>query len=219
MSRGRRGFFVSIDGPSGVGKSTTIRELQRRLSAQNIPAQWTAEPPREDFLGDFTRTHGSQLHGLALACLVAAARYRHIETTIDPALNRGKLLISDRYVASTLVLQRLDEVPVDFLLLLNDYAPRPDLAVILTASPGTITNRIAKAGATHRFRADPTAPSREVELYQEAANILEDLGTKVLMIDSTEIPPSEVARRIADALPTMPLPSEASPTTPTPQEP
>ncbi|BBC91450.1 hypothetical protein BJ996_007019 [Streptomyces phaeogriseichromatogenes] len=42
-------------------------------------------------------SHGGQLHGLALACLVAAARYRHIETTLAPAL-----LISDRYPASTL---------------------------------------------------------------------------------------------------------------------
>ncbi|MGW2802456.1 dTMP kinase [Streptomyces sp. NPDC001269] len=154
----------------------------------------------------------------ALACLVAAARYRHIETTIDPALHSGQLLISDRYVASTLVLQRLDGVPMDFLLLLNDYAPQPDLAVILTASPGTIADRIAQAGITHRFRSDPTAPTREVELYRNAANILEDLGSKVLVIDSTQIPPSEVASRIADALPALPLPSDASATTPTPQE-
>lgn len=195
MTPARKGFFVTIDGPSGVGKSTTIRELRALLTKHGVPAQWTVEPPRGDFLGDFTRTHGGQLHGLALACLVAAARYRHIETTIAPALNRGELLISDRYVASTLVLQRLDGVPMDFLLLLNDYAPQPDLAVILTATSGTIVDRIAEAGVTHRFRADPTAPSREVELYKE-----------------------EVARRIADALPAAPLPSETSATTPTPQE-
>ncbi|MFF5020241.1 dTMP kinase [Streptomyces sp. NPDC001165] len=218
MTGGRKGFFVSIDGPSGVGKSTTIRELQAQLSARGIPAQWTVEPPRGDFLGDFTRTHGGQLHGLALACLVAAARYRHVETTIDPALGRGELLISDRYLASTLVLQRLDGVPMDFLLLLNDYAPQPNLAVILTASPGAIADRIAQAGVTHRFRADPTAPTREVALYRDAANILERYGSKVLVIDSTDIPPSEVARRIADALPALPLPSDAPATTPTPQE-
>ncbi|WEO92674.1 thymidylate kinase [Streptomyces sp. FXJ1.172] len=218
MTGDRNGFFVSIDGPSGVGKSTTIRELQALLSARGVPAQWTVEPPRGDFLGDFTRTHGGQLHGMALACLVAAARYRHVETTIDPALSRGELLISDRYMASTLVLQKLDGVPMDFLLLLNDYAPKPDLAVILTASPGTIADRITKAGITHRFRADPEAPAREVELYRDAANLLEDLRAKVLVIDSTAIPPSEVARRIADALPAMPLPSDASAITPTPQE-
>ncbi|MFE5190272.1 dTMP kinase [Streptomyces sp. NPDC056628] len=219
MTGHRKGRFVSIDGPSGVGKSTTIRELKALLTARDVSAQWTTEPPRGDFLGDFTRSHGGQLHGLALACLVAATRYRHVETTIDPALSSGDLLISDRYLASSLVLQRLDGVPMDFLLLLNDHVPKPDLAVILTASPETITARITRAGITHRFRADPEAPAREVQLYRDAANILEDLNTRVLVIDSTAIPPSEVARRIADALPAVPLPSDASATTPTPQEP
>ncbi|MEV6959408.1 dTMP kinase [Streptomyces sp. NPDC051207] len=219
MTGDRKGFFVSIDGPSGVGKSTTIRELRAQLSEQGRQVQWTVEPPRGDFLGDFTRTHGSRLHGLALACLVAAARYRHIETTIAPALDRSTLLISDRYLASTLVLQRLDGVPVDFLLMLNDYAPQPDLAVILTASPSTIAERIDQAGITHRFRADPTAPVREVELYRDAAITLEELGSKVLVIDSTDVPPSEVALRIADMLPARLLPSDAPGTTPTPQEP
>lgn len=64
MTGDRKGFFVSIDGPSGVGKSTTVRELRAALSARSVPAQWTVEPPRGDFLGDFTRTHGGQLHGL-----------------------------------------------------------------------------------------------------------------------------------------------------------
>ncbi|MBJ7001474.1 dTMP kinase [Streptomyces sp. CRPSP2-6A1] len=219
MTGDRTGFFISIDGPSGVGKSTTVRKLRALLSARGVPSQWTAEPTRGDFLGDFTRTHGPQLRGIALACLVASARYRHIETTVDPALTNGRLLISDRYVASSLVLQRLDGVPMQFLLLLNEAAPHADLAVILTASPGTIADRIAQSGLTHRFRADPEAPVREVELYDDAAEILETLGSNVLVIDTTAIPPSEVARRIADAIPALPLPSGASTTTPTPQEP
>ncbi|MFE3638162.1 dTMP kinase [Streptomyces sp. NPDC059168] len=217
MTGTRNGLFVSIDGPSGVGKSTTIRELRTVLAARGIAAQWTVEPPRGDFLGDFTRTHGGQLTGMALACLVAAARYRHVETIIAPALARGDLIISDRYIASTLVLQRLDGVPLDFLKLLNAYAPPPDLAVILTASPDAIEARIAEAGVTHRFRADPTAPAREVELYRDAAPLIEDMGATVLSIDSTALPPSAVAERIADAVAALPLPSEA-PTTPLPPQ-
>ncbi|MER6406905.1 hypothetical protein ABT269_25990 [Streptomyces viridosporus] len=135
-----------------------------------------------------------------------------------PALARGDLLISDRYMASTFVLQRLDGVPMDFLSLLNAYAPPPDLVVILTATPGTIAGRIARAGVTHRFRADPTAPAREVELYRDTAAFIEGRGTKVLGIDTTEISPSQVAQRIADAILTLPLPSKASTTSPTPQD-
>ncbi|MFF3747511.1 dTMP kinase [Streptomyces kronopolitis] len=214
----RKGFFVTIDGPSGVGKSTTIEELHSQLAARGIPAQRTTEPPKTD-LGNFTRQHAGQIHGMSLACLVAAARYQHIETTIEPALTRGDLLISDRYVASTLVLQQLDGVPLDFLLSINRYAPKPDLAAILTAEPGKIADRIAEAGVTHRFRGDPTAPSREVDLYRDAATILANSGIQVLTLDTSDATPSEVASRIADAIPPLPLTSVPPASIPTPQEP
>ncbi|MGV9789040.1 dTMP kinase [Streptomyces sp. NPDC003435] len=218
MSSTRSGFFLSVDGPSGVGKSTTLKELHALLDRRGTSARLTTEPPH-DFLGDFTRAHAGQLHSLSLACLVAAARYRHIETTVEPALTAGDLLICDRYVPSSLVLQQLDGVPLDFLLDLNRLAPAPDLAVLLTASPGTIASRIAEAGVTHRFRADPTGPAREVRLYEEVAAVLAAADTKVLLIDTSDIPPSEVARRIADAIPAVPLPSKASSPTPITQEP
>ncbi|MFF5160682.1 dTMP kinase [Streptomyces sp. NPDC000348] len=200
------------------GGGTRLETKKPQADGATLTLQWTVEPPSGDFLGNFTRTHGGQLHGMALACLVAAARYRHVETTIAPALARGDLLVSDRYVASTFVLQRLDGVPMDFLQLLNAYAPPPDLAVILTAAPDTIADRIAMAGVTHRFRAGPTAPAREVELYRDAAAYIEGLGAKVLEIDATDVLPPHVAQRIADAILALPLPSEASSTSPPPQE-
>ncbi|MGW4199037.1 dTMP kinase [Streptomyces sp. NPDC005004] len=217
MTSTRRGFFLTIDGPSGVGKSTTLKELHTLLDRRGTPARLTTEPPH-DFLGDFTRAHADQLHSLSLACLVAAARYRHIETTVEPALAAGDLLISDRYVPSSLVLQQLDGVPLDFLLDLNRLAPAPDLAVLLTASPGTIEERIAASGVTHRFRGDPTGPRREVELYQETAAVLAGSGAQVLVIDTSDLTPSEVARQIADAVPALPLPSKSSSSTPITQE-
>ncbi|MGW3633480.1 dTMP kinase [Streptomyces sp. NPDC005122] len=203
-----RGYFVTIDGPSGVGKSTTIAELRHLLEHREVRALMTTEPPKTA-LGDFTRQHAGEIRGYALACLVAAARYEHVATTITAALNGGHLLISDRYLASTLVLQRLDGVPLAFLLDINRHVPSPDLAVILTASPAAITERITKAGVTHRFRADPAGPARELELYDEAAAALEERGSHVLRLDSSAATPSDVAGRIADAITSRRLPSGA----------
>ncbi|MFF3404382.1 dTMP kinase [Streptomyces sp. NPDC002659] len=59
-----------------------------------------------------------------------------MEHEIKPSLKAGDTVICDRYVASTLVLQRLDGVSLKFLLDLNADILMPDLAVILTASPG-----------------------------------------------------------------------------------
>ncbi|MYW67163.1 dTMP kinase [Streptomyces sp. SID8379] len=212
-----RGFFVTVDGPSGVGKSTTINALRRLLEDQGRDVLLTTEPPRTT-LGAFTRQNAGTLHGLSLACLVAAARYEHIDTVITAAMEDGRLLISDRYIASTLVLQRLDGVPLDFLLALNQHAPNPDLAVILTASPDTIAERIAAAGITHRFRGDPKGPDQEVELYAQAAELLEQRGVDVLRVNSSAITPSAVAGRIAEAILHRRLPSVPSQALPTPRE-
>ncbi|MFJ3309670.1 dTMP kinase [Streptomyces sp. NPDC086549] len=216
MTRGRTGWFVTIDGPSGVGKSTTVQALHDLLADQGRPATRTAEPTTTA-LGTFTRSHANTIHGLALACLVAATRYEHVETVIDPALRRGALVVSDRYLPSTLVLQQLDGVPSQFLIDVNRHVPMPDLAVILTAEPGLIAQRITERGITHRWHLDPTGPSREADLYREAATYLTSRGVDVLLLDNSAYTPSDVARRIADAIPTPPIASATSPVPTTPQ--
>lgn len=218
MNCRRRGWFVSVDGPSGVGKSTTVQALHDLLAQQARPARRTVEPT-DTALGKFTRSNANTIHGLALACLVAATRYEHIETVIDPALKAGELIISDRYLPSTLVLQQLDGVPAEFLMDVNQHAPMPDLAVILTAEPGLIAARIAERGITHRWHLDPTGPRREVDLYGEAAAYLMNRGVEVLLLDNGAYTPSDVAQRIADAIPDLPIASVPSTTSPTPQGP
>lgn len=218
MTDDRAGCFVTVDGPSGVGKSTTVRLLRQHLTAHGRTVRQTVEPTSSD-LGRFTRAHAGHIHGLALACLVAANRYEHIEAVIDPALRAGELVLSDRYLPSTLVLQQLDGVPRDFLLAINQHVVLPDLAVILTADPGLITQRIAARGVTHRWHLEPCGPSREVELYADAASHLRSVGVDVLLLDTSNTTPTDVARRIADAIPPLPLASVAPPDDPTPQEP
>ncbi|MGW1431518.1 dTMP kinase [Streptomyces sp. NPDC002431] len=198
MSR-RPGTFISVDGPSGVGKSTTVAELGRLLIGRGVPVHTTTEPSTSE-LGEFTRSRANHIHGRALACLVAANRYEHIEVELDPLLTSGRTVVCDRYLASSLVLQRLDGVPEPFVLALNRHIPLPDLAVILTAAPERISARLAERGRRHRFHDDPMGPRRELDLYREAAQTLRGLGVEVFLVDSTDSTPADVATRIADAL-------------------
>ena len=80
-----------------------------------------------------------------------------------------------------------------------------------------VTERIATRGVTHRFHLDPSAPGREVDLYADAASQLMTQGVKVLHLDTDNATPPDVARRIADAIPALPIASVTSPTHPTPQ--
>ncbi|MFE4634828.1 dTMP kinase [Streptomyces sp. NPDC056773] len=194
------GTFVTLDGPGAVGKSTTLTALDRLLRNEGRLVHRTCEPTHSA-LGQFTRASASFLDGHSLACLVAANRYEHVQNELRPMRDAGFTVISDRYLASSLVLQRLDGVAEQFVLDLHREVMLPDLAVILTAAPDVIAARLAERGVRHRFHHDPDAPSRELELYTEAARTLTSMGVRVLVLDSTTIAPKDVARRIADALP------------------
>lgn len=195
-----RGYFVTLDGPSGVGKSTTTAALAELLRARGDIVRTTTEPSTSD-LGEFTRRNANHIHGRALACLVAANRYEHIDTELCAFLDAGDTVVCDRYLASSLVLQRLDGVPEPFVLALNADVLLPDLAVILTADPQTVADRVARRGVRHRFHLDPAGPAREVDLYSEAAQTLMDMNVSVLLLDTTSATPKEVADRIADSIP------------------
>jgi hypothetical protein len=75
----------------------------------------------------------------------------------------------------------------------------------------------AERGKRHRFHDDPDGPQREVDLYAEAATTLASMGVDTLVLDTTRATPSEVAARIADALPAPPLPSNPHPPRLTPR--
>jgi dTMP kinase len=193
-----RGFFLTLDGPSGVGKSTILTHLADQIRARGRAVHTTAEPTTTT-LGQFTRAHADQLHGHALACLVAADRYEHT-TQLRTLLADGVVVLCDRYLASSLVLQHLDGVPHQFLLNLNADVLRPDLAVILTAAPETITRRLDCRGRRHRFHDDRHTPVREVALYRTARRILHDHHVPTLLLDCTTSAPHQVTHRIADIL-------------------
>ncbi|MEU0836035.1 dTMP kinase [Streptomyces sp. NPDC005969] len=203
-----RGLFITLDGPSGVGKSTTIQALRDELTRRGIAVRQTLEPTTSD-VGRFISEHFSHIRGRALACLVAADRYGHVEHEIEPWLSAGDTVICDRYLASTLVMQQLDGVPLKFLLDLNAHVLKPDLAVILTAPPDLIAARIAARGPRNRFHLDPTVPGREVDLYDETAHTLMTANVKVLVANTSVATPSEVAATIADAIPESPVASAA----------
>lgn len=197
------GRFITLDGPGGVGKSTTLGTLAELLRGFGSQVHTTAEPSTSA-LGQFTRFHADQIHGHALACLVAADRYEHICNEIQPHLDRGETVVCDRYLASTLVVQQLDSVSERFLLGLNADILLPDLAVILTADPQAIRRRLTERGAHHRFERDPGIPAREAALYLRAEQTMRGLGVPVLVVDTTQATPSNTAERIASALRAVP---------------
>lgn len=90
------------------------------------------------------------------------------------------VVVTDRSLASGLVMQRHDGVDLEFLRALNARADRPDLAVILTADADTVAARLRERGAHNRYQLRRAETVRELELFVEAGKVLSRSGVHVL---------------------------------------
>ncbi|MEV8062690.1 dTMP kinase [Streptomyces antimycoticus] len=195
-------MFVAIDGPGGVGKSAVTKAVVDQARAAGIPVHQTREPS-DTTLGQLARHGTDEYRDMALACLIAADRYQHQEWEIRPAVARGDLVISDRYAASSLVLQVMDGVGRDIVWELNRHADMPDIQVILNARADVIAKRLSDRGAHSRYEREAGGTERECALFREAARFLMASGVRVLQLDASSAGPDEVARTIVTAIKEM----------------
>jgi len=139
-----KGTFVCIEGLDGCGKTTQAKLLVEKLR-RSYNAMYTAEPS-DSKIGDFIRK--SILYGekrstsLAEALLFAADRVEHVENEVLPALRQGKLVLSDRYVYSSLAYQGAAGLSLEWIQSINQYALRPELAIFIDVDPRAVMQRL-----------------------------------------------------------------------------
>ncbi|MER7455671.1 dTMP kinase [Micromonospora sp. NPDC126480] len=149
------GLFVVFEGGEGAGKSTQLALLAGRLSEQGWDVVVTREPGATT-VGERIRSlllgqPGSEVPSpRAEALLYAADRAHHVATVVRPALARGAVVISDRYVDSSLAYQGAGRtLPADEVSWLSSWATgglKPDLVVLLDVDPRTGLSRVASRG-------------------------------------------------------------------------
>jgi dTMP kinase len=134
-----RGQFITFEGGEGTGKSTQAAKLAERLRAMGIAVVLTREPggsPGAEIIRHVLLSGAAKPLGPdAEAILLAAARDDHVTTTIEPALARGRWVVSDRFADSTTVYQgALGNVDPRLLAGLHRVTVgklRPDLTFVL----------------------------------------------------------------------------------------
>jgi dTMP kinase len=146
------------------------------------------------------RERKHELTGWPLALLVIADRYLQKRDEIEPALAAGRTVIVDRYVASTLVLQRLDGLNPKVLWEINAQARRPDLTVVLQADPDTLRDRLRHRSRHSRFEPMPDSAAREMRFYAEAIKLPERQDYHTFRIVTTTMPADAVAWLIKEQL-------------------
>ena len=208
---GQQGLLVSIDGPGGSGKSSVAGLVASRLADHGLAVHWTREPSPTP-LGQLIRAGTDEYAGMTLACLVAGDRHHHLAAEIRPALAAGQIVICDRYLPASLVLQRMDGIGWDVIIQLNQGADRPALAVILNGSPAVIASRLAARGAHSRFERQPGSSQTESDLYTDTAARLAQAGWPVCTIDTTTRSADQAAMIVTDRI--LALHADANPEQP-----
>lgn len=140
----RKGSFVCIEGLDGCGKTTQAKILAGRLE-ETYRAFYTAEPS-DGKIGSFIKQYclnaQRRLSSIVEALLFAADRFEHVENVVLPGINEGRLVISDRYVYSSLAYQGAAGLDLAWIEKINEHAIRPDLAVFIDVSPEAVVERL-----------------------------------------------------------------------------
>jgi len=140
----KKGVFIVIEGLDGSGKTTQAKTLTAKL-CRTHNAIYTAEPSKGK-IGMFIRNrvlYGEKRPPTAIeALLFAADRIEHVQNEVLPALAEGRVVVSDRYVYSSLAYQGSAGLNLDWIETINEKALKPDLALFIDVDPEAVQERL-----------------------------------------------------------------------------
>lgn len=185
-----RGRFIVLEGGDGVGKSTQRALLGQWLEERGYEVVLTREPGGTE-LGDLLRSallHGGHVDARTEALLFATDRAHHVHTVVRPALERGAMVVSDRYLDSSAAYQgAARELGMDEVRDLSLWATNhllPDLTIVLDLDPEVAVAR--REGAPDRLERESLDFHRRVRagfLLLAAAD-----PARYLVLDATKDP-------------------------------
>lgn len=155
MTHNQKGMFIALEGVGAAGKTTHLPYVQQLLEEKGLEVVVSREPGGTK-IGEALRelVLNNRMHARTEAIVFAAARAEHVETHIKPEIERGKIVLSDRYVLSSLAYQGYGRELGDFVhdlafLTLGDFLPNHTLFFNTTLEEWT--RRVAARTNDHRF--------------------------------------------------------------------
>ncbi|ASD67141.1 dTMP kinase [Pseudoalteromonas piscicida] len=216
----KKGFMLVCDGSNGAGKTTVIAGLEAHLKQRGIEVVMTREPGgteisekiREIILDPST----PEMADMTELMLFGAARAQHVREKIIPALEQGKVVISDRFDAATFSFQHYARgLDLATITTINELALggfRPDMNLILDLDPEEGLKRVksrgegldrledekqqfllrAREGYLVQAKNEPTrftvidASQSKAQVLEQSIELLDSLIAKHLPVDSNE---------------------------------
>ena len=145
-----RGYFITFEGGDGSGKSTQIKKLQEYLQAKGLSTVLTREPGgtpiSEKIRQIILDKDNAEMSDITETLLYAAARAQLVNEVIRPAVERGDIVICDRFVDSSMAYQAYGRGLGDMVWDINEKAIdgcMPDLTILLRLDPEQGKGRIS----------------------------------------------------------------------------
>lgn len=202
----KRGVFIVFEGGEGAGKSLQVEILVGHLREGGHAVTVTREPGGTR-IGEQIRaiTHNPEnvdLDAKAEAYLMAASRAQHVAETIAPALTAGNIVISDRFVDSSIAYQGYGrQIGADLVAELNNLAVGgfvPDLTILLNISPEEGMRRRRESSKTND-RLDLQQKDFYERVYGGYLTLAKKDPARYLVIDASA-PMEEVGAQVWEAV-------------------
>jgi dTMP kinase len=206
------GYFITFEGGEGTGKTTQISKLADYLEGRGHTVVITREPggtPVAEAARAVLLDPALEPDGLTELFLLEAARHDHVENIVVPALERGEVVISDRYADSSTVYQGLVRgLGEELVIQLNRLATgdlEPDLTLVFDLDPedglGRVRSRDAGGDPADRLDAEPEEFHRRVragflrlaELHPDRVRVIDASGDPdAVFVNVTEALPEDL---------------------------
>ena len=186
-----RGLFITLEGGDGAGKSTQIRNIERFFTEKGLVVVHTREPggtaiseKLRDILLDRSN---SEMTAVTEMLIYAASRAQHVRELVVPALERGEIVICDRFVDSSVAYQAYGRELGDMVADVNRYATgglSPDITFWLDIDPEAGRARAAKAGELDRLELEKS--DFHYRVYDGYRSLAEREPGRVKRIDASD---------------------------------
>lgn len=186
-----KGLFITLEGGDGAGKSTQIDNITRFFEKKGLVVVHTREPGGteigEKLRGILLDKNNTEMSPVTEMMIYASSRAQHVREKILPALERGEIVICDRFTDSSIAYQAYGRGLGDMVAEVNAYATgglEPDITFWMDIDPEAGKARASKAGELDRLELEKM--DFHYRVYDGYSKIAQKYPDRVKRIDAAE---------------------------------
>nr|WP_144928564.1 dTMP kinase [Paenibacillus bovis] len=189
-----QGLFITIEGPEGAGKTTIIKMIEKELTETGVDVIITREPGgihiAEQIRQVILDPNNTSMDARTEALLYAAARRQHLVEKVIPALERGAIVICDRFLDSSLAYQgNARGLGIEEIFAVNQFAIQelmPDKTLYFDIEPEAGLKRIAVNKGREVNRLDLEKLDFHYKVREGYKKLIDQFPERIIEIDASQ---------------------------------